>query len=109
MPQPWPWGLMGAGTAPASRVQGHSATALLAAAAALTPIDDGVASMIASLISLCVPEGGLCLTHSFMVFTVVLWRFGCSSCFVLLSGCLEVVQQQWLLKQSLYWSIFPAC
>lgn len=37
------------------------------------------------------------------------WRAGCSPCFVLLSGCLEVVQQQWLLKQSLCWGFFPAC
>lgn len=83
---------MSAGIAPASRVQGHSATALLAVAAVLTPIDDRVVSMIAGLFSLCVPVGGLCLAHSFMVFMVVFWRVGCSTCFALLSGCLEVVQ-----------------
>lgn len=110
MPQPWPWGSTGAGTASASRVLGHSATALLAVAAVLTPIDDRVVSMIARLISLYVPVGGLCLSHSFVVFTVLFWRVGCSPCcFVLLSGCLAVVQRQRLLKQNLCWGIFPAC
>lgn len=92
MPQPWPWGWMGAGIDPASWVLGHGATALLAVAAVLTPIDDRVVSVIASLISLCVPVGGLCLTHSFMVFVVIFWRVGCSPCFVLLLACLEVVR-----------------
>lgn len=84
MPQPWPLGLMGAGIAPASWMLGHSATALLAVAAVLTPIDDGAVSMIASLILLYVPAGGI------YGICGVFWRAGCSPCFVLLSGCLEV-------------------
>lgn len=89
VPQPWPLGSMGAGTAPASRVLGHSATALLAAAAVLTPIDDGVVSMIASLNFLYVPAGGLCLTQSFMIFMVFFGGLGA----VLVLCCYQGVQR----------------
>lgn len=84
VPQPWPLGSVGAGIAPASWVLGHSATALLAVAAVLTPIDDRVVSMTANLILLYVPAGGLYPTHSFMVFMVV---FGGLGAVLVLCGC----------------------
>jgi len=64
--------------------------------------------MIASLIFRYVPVGGLYLVHIFFVLKVRFGGLGTALCFVLPLGCLEVVQQQLLLKPSLYRGFFPA-
>lgn len=69
---------------------------------------NGVVLMITSLIFHYVPVGGLYLMHLFFVFTVVFGGLDAAPHFGLPSGCLEAVQQQLLLKPSMYWGIFPA-